>query len=94
MLDAEAAVNSDNLSKLITASGNQVDAHWPGLFASAVGSFDLLDLLSNVGSGGVAAAPAGATAAAAAAPAEEEKEPEEEEADVNVGDIFAQEDDY
>ena len=86
-------VTSDNISKLITASGNEVESYWPGLFAKAVSALDLKDLLSNVGTGGGAAAPAAGAAAAEEAPAEEEA-PQEEEADVDMGDIFGGDDDY
>uniref|UniRef100_A0A7S3N756 60S acidic ribosomal protein P1 n=1 Tax=Euplotes harpa TaxID=151035 RepID=A0A7S3N756_9SPIT len=94
--DAAADVTPDNISKLISASGNTVESYWPGLFSKVVNSVKLGDLLKNVGGGGaVAAGPVAAVAATeAAAPAEAEKEPQEEAADVNVGDIFAQDDDY
>jgi large subunit ribosomal protein LP1 len=87
-------VTSDNITKLITASGNEVESYWPGLFAKAVSALNLKDLLSNVGTGGGAAAPAAGGAAAAEAVAEEEKAPEEEEADVDMGDIFGGDDEY
>ena len=85
--------SADHITKLIAASGNQVESYWPGLFAKALSGVDLSGLLSSVGSAGGAAAP-GATAVAAAqeAPKEEEKEPQEEEADVGVGDIFGGDD--
>nr|ALF46516.1 acidic ribosomal protein P1A [Euplotes octocarinatus] len=87
--------NSDHISKLIAASGNQVESYWPGLFAKALTGVNIKDLLSNLGGSGGGAAPAGgAGPAAAAAPVEEEKEAQEEEADVGVGDIFAQADEY
>ena len=94
--DEGVDVTSDNISKLITTSGNEVESYWPSLFARAVGGLNLKDLLSNIGSGGAAAAgpAAGAGGAATEAAAEEVKEPEEEAADVGVGDIFGGEDDY
>ena len=91
--DEGSDVSSENITKLITASGNSVESYWPGLFAKAVGALDLKELLSNVGGGGAAAAPAAGGAEAAAA-VEEEKAPEEEEADVDMGDIFGGDDDY
>nr|ALF46517.1 acidic ribosomal protein P1B [Euplotes octocarinatus] len=93
--DNGSDVTADSLSKLIAASGNQVESYWPGLFAKAVSGVDIKALLSNLGgSGGGAAAPAAGGATKADAPVEEEKEPQEEEADVGVGDIFAQADEY
>ncbi|CAI2382154.1 unnamed protein product [Moneuplotes crassus] len=94
--DEGAEVTSDNISKLIAASGNEVESYWPGLFAKAVSTLNLTDILSNVGTGGGAAAgPAGGEAAAAEAEPEKEEEPQEEEADVGVGDIFGGDsDDY
>ena len=92
--DEGADVTSDNISKLITASGNEVEGYWPGLFAKAVSTLNLTDILSNVGTGGGAAAgPAAGGAAADEGEAEKEEEPVEEEADVGVGDIFGGDDD-
>ena len=90
--DEGSDVTSDNISKLIASSGNEVEGYWPGLFAKAVSTLDLKDLLSNIGSGGAAAAP-GAEAAAEVVE-EKEEEPQEEEADVDMGDIFGGDDDY
>ena len=92
--DAGSEITSDNIAKLISESGNEVEAYWPPLFAKAVSGLNLTDLLSNVGGGaGGAAAPAAGDGAAEEAPAEEEEEPQEEEADVNMGDIFGGDDD-
>ena len=91
--DEGADVTADNISKLITASGNEVESYWPGLFAKAISGVDLKDLLSNIGTGGGAAAQAPAAGAAEAAEPEKEEEPEEEEADVDMGDIFGGDDD-
>ena len=91
--DEGTEVNSDNISKLISASGNEVESYWPGLFAKAVSTLDLNEILSNVGTGGAAAGPAAAGAAAAEVAEEKEEEPQEEEADVDMGDIFGGDDD-
>ena len=91
--DEGVDVTSDNITKLISSSGNDVESYWPGLFAKAVSALDLKDLLSNVGSGG-AAGPAAAAGAGEAAVEEKEEEPQEEEADVDMGDIFGGDDDY
>ena len=94
--DEGVAITSDNISKLISESGNEVESYWPPLFAKAVSGLNLTDLLSNVGGGaaGGAAAPAAADGAAEEAEAEKEEEPQEEEADVDMGDIFGGDDDY
>ena len=92
--DEGVEVTSDKLKELISASGNNVESYWPGMFAKAVNAVDLKDLLSNVGTGGAAAPGAAAGGEAAAAEPEKEEEPEEEEADVDMGDIFGGDDDY
>ena len=91
--DAGSDITSENISKLISESSNEVEAYWPALFAKAVNGINLSDLLSNVGGGaGGAAAPA-AGGATEAAVEEKEEEPQEEAADVNMGDIFGGDDD-
>lgn len=73
------------------AAGVDVEPYWPGLFAKALESCNVKDLITNVGSG-VGAAPAAggaAPAAGGAAPAEEKKEEKaeepEEESDDDMG---------
>merc|ERR1711957_182771 len=87
--DGELEISEEKLKKVITASGNNVEGYWPGLFAKALKGKNIADMLMNAGA---AAAPAGApVAAAAAAPAKEEKkkvEVVEEEADMDMGDLF------
>merc|ERR1711957_452760 len=80
--DGELEISEEKLKKVITASGNNVEGYWPGLFAKALKGKNIADMLMNAG------APA---AAAAAAPAKEEKkkvEVVEEEADMDMGDLF------
>merc|ERR1719465_147700 len=77
-------INAEKLSKIIKASGNEVEPYWPMLFAKAHKGQDVGALLSNIGSaGGAAAGPAAAgaatTAAAEAAPEEDKKKEEEAE---------------
>lgn len=86
--DGSTPVTVDKLQALLKVANVDVEPFWPGLFAKAVESVNLKDLISNVGSG--AGAPAPAAAAAAAAPAAEEKkeakkEEEEEEEDDDMG---------
>lgn len=74
--DGDTPVTAENLQNLLKAASVDVEPFWPGLFAKAVESLSLKDLVANVGSGpAVAAAPA----AGGAAPAEEKKEEKKEE---------------
>eukprot|EP00292_Cryptomonas_paramecium_P018566 CAMPEP_0113679128 /NCGR_PEP_ID=MMETSP0038_2-20120614/10410_1 /TAXON_ID=2898 /ORGANISM="Cryptomonas paramecium" /LENGTH=113 /DNA_ID=CAMNT_0000597001 /DNA_START=58 /DNA_END=399 /DNA_ORIENTATION=- /assembly_acc=CAM_ASM_000170 len=86
--DEGLPINAENINKIIKAAGVEVESFWPGMFAKALQTAKVGDLISNVGSAApAAAAPAAAAAAPAAAaggaPAKEEKkkapEPEEEE---------------
>ena len=88
-------ITAEKLSKVIKASGNEVDAYWPALFAKALKSANIDELLTNVVTAGPAAGPAAAAADGGAAPAEEKKEEKKEEAeDVDMGGLFGDEDDY
>lgn len=87
--DGDVPVSPEKLQAVMKAANVDVEPFWPGLFAKAVESLNLKDLVSNVGAGAGAAAPA-AAASAAAAPAaeekkEEKKEEEEEEEDDDMG---------
>ncbi|GAB9464867.1 hypothetical protein Gpo141_00002291 [Globisporangium polare] len=78
--DAKADVSAENISAAISASGNEVSAYVPQLFADLVGRGLKIDkFLAGPSSGG--SAPAAAAGGAAAAAVVEEKE-EEEEADL------------
>merc|ERR1712023_567638 len=84
-------ITAEKLSKIIKASGNEVEPYWPMLFAKALKGQDVGALLSNIGSAGGAAGPAAAgptEAAGADAPAEEDKKKEEEPEDVDMGGLF------
>ena len=64
------------MSKVIKASGNEVEPYWPSLFAKALKGQNIEELLSSITSApvGGAAAPSGGAAdagAAKAAPVEE-----------------------
>ena len=84
------------MTKIIKASGNEVEPYWPMLFAKALKGQDVGALLSNIGSaGGAAAGPATAGPAEAATAEPEKKEEKEEEAeDVDMGGLFGDDDDY
>merc|ERR1712023_308599 len=84
-------INAEKLSKIIKASGNEVEPYWPMLFAKALKGQDVGALLANIGSAGGAAGPAAAgpaETAAAEAPKDEEKEKKEEPEDVDMGGLF------
>jgi len=90
-------INAEKLTKIIKASGNEVEPYWPMLFAKALKGQDVGALLSNIGSAGGAAGPAAAAGgdAAAAADEPEEKKKEDEPEDVDMGGLFGDdEDDY
>eukprot|EP00033_Pygsuia_biforma_P000006 GCRY01000009.1.p1 GENE.GCRY01000009.1~~GCRY01000009.1.p1 ORF type:complete len:106 (+),score=48.78 GCRY01000009.1:82-399(+) len=78
-------ITAEKIESLLTAANVKFDSYWPSIFAKALATVDVAELLT---SGGGAAAPAagGAAAAGEAAPAEEEKkEEEEEEEDDDMG---------
>ena len=79
------------MSKVIKASGNDVEPYWPMLFAKALKSANVDELLTNVAQagGGGGAGPAGA--AVEEAVVEEEKKEETE--DVDMGGLFGDDDD-
>merc|ERR1712230_304913 len=62
-------ITAEKLSKVIKASGNEVEPYWPMLFAKALKSANVNDLLTNVASAG--AGPAGPVAGAGPAAAAE-----------------------
>merc|ERR1711883_47193 len=79
--DEGLEISADNLQKLIKAAGVSVEPFWPGLFAQALSSCNVAELITNIGSGvGAAPAAGGAAAGGAAeeAPKEEAKKEESE----------------
>ena len=83
------------MSKAIKLSGNEVEQYWPTLFAKALKSANISDLLSNVASAGPAAGAAGPAAGAGPAAVEEKKEEKKEEVEeVDMGNIFEGDDEY
>merc|ERR1712187_768349 len=82
LADDDVAVTPEKIVTILKAAGVEFEPYWPGLFAKALESCDLKDLITKIGSGAGAAPAAGGAAPAAggAAPAEEKKkEPEPEE---------------
>jgi len=82
------------LAKVCKDSGNDVEPYWPMLFAKALKSHKIGDLLSNLGAPAAAAGPAAAGGAAAAVEAVEEKVEEAEDVDIGTGGFFDEEDEY
>lgn len=87
--DNNSPVTVEKLQSLLKAASVDVEPFWPGLFAKAVESINLKDLVSNVGAGAGAPAVAAGAADTAAAPVaeekKEEKKEEEEEEDDDMG---------
>ncbi len=83
--DEKADITADNINKLVKAAGGEVEPYWPTLFARALKSVQIGDLLKNA-SAAPAAAPAAAGAGSAspkkgaASPKKAAKKEEEEEA--------------
>merc|ERR1711865_276468 len=86
-------ITAEKLSKVIKASGNDVEPYWPMLFAKALKGQDVGELLTNLASAGPAAGPAGAAAAVVEEEAPKEEKKEEVE-DVDMGGLFGNDDDY
>merc|ERR1712076_328627 len=75
--DDGVEITAEKLAKVIKDSGNTVEPYWPMLFAKALKSANVDDLLTNVASAGPAAGPAAGAGPAAAV--EEKKEEKKEE---------------
>ena len=92
--DDGVEITAEKLSKVIKASGNEVEAYWPALFAKALKSAKIDELLTNVVTAGPAAAgPAAVVGGEAAEEVKEEKKEEVE--DVDMGGLFGdEEEDY
>merc|ERR1711964_907102 len=87
--DEGMEISADNIATIVKAAGVAVEPFWPGLFASALASCNVADLITNIGSGMGSGPAAGGAAAggAEAAPAAEEKkeESESEKSDSDMG---------
>jgi large subunit ribosomal protein LP1 len=87
LADDDVAITSEKISTILKAANVEVEPYWPGLFAKALESCNVKELITNIGSGvGAAPAATAAPAAAAAAPAAAKKvEEEKEESDDDMG---------
>ena len=87
-------IQAEKLSKVIKSSGNEVEPYWPMLFAKALKSADVNELLTNIASA-PAAGSAGPAAAGGAAEAVVEAKEEKVEAEVvDMGGLFGDDDEY
>merc|ERR1712215_309355 len=84
LADDDVAITGEKIQTILKAAGVDVEPYWPGLFAKALESCNVKDLITNVGSG-VGAAPAAGGAAAAEEKKEEKEEEPEEESDDDMG---------
>ena len=62
LFDDKVDITADKLTKVIQASGNQVEGYYPEFFAKYLSSVDLNSIISSVGAGPAVAAPAQAEA--------------------------------
>ncbi|KAJ1605476.1 60S acidic ribosomal protein LP1-like protein [Cryptosporidium canis] len=88
--DGGIPVTSENIKKVISAAGGSVEPYFPGLFAQALSTTSVSDIVANCGSACVAAPAAGAVsqdsgASASAAAADDKKKEEEEEEEGDLG---------
>merc|ERR1712141_638808 len=85
LADDDVAVTPEKIVTILKAAGVEFEPYWPGLFAKALESANLKELITTVDSG-VGAAPAGGAAPAdAPAAKKEEKKEESEEEDDDMG---------
>jgi len=89
LADDDVAITGEKIQTILKAAGVEVEPYWPGLFAKALESCNIKDLITNVGSGVGAAPAAGAAApvAGGAAPVAEEKKVEKEESEEEDDDM-------
>ena len=70
--DEGLKIDGDNIQKLITAAGAQVEPFWPKLYANMLANKKVSDLLTAAPSGGAGAAAAAPAAAAGKADAKKD----------------------
>merc|ERR1712014_302904 len=85
LADDDVAVTPEKIVTILKAAGVDFEPYWPGLFAKALESANLKELITTVGSGVGAAPAAGAAPADAPAAKKEEKKEESEEEDDDMG---------
>jgi len=80
LADDEVPITAEKISTILKAAKVDVEPFWPNMFARALTSINIRDLITSVGSAvGSAPAAGGGGGGAAPAAAEEEKKEEKEE---------------
>merc|ERR1712140_69144 len=51
LADDDVTVTGEKIETILKAAGVEVEPYWPGLFAKALESCNIKDLITNVGSG-------------------------------------------
>ncbi|KAH3901164.1 ribosomal protein P1 SCDLUD_002647 [Saccharomycodes ludwigii] len=90
LADSEVEITSEKLMSLVTAANLEIESIWANIFAKAMESQNLTELLVNfnTGASGAGAVAGGAAAGGAAAgedAAEEKEEEAKEESDDDMG---------
>ncbi|CAF1365189.1 unnamed protein product [Rotaria sordida] len=73
LADDNVDVKGDKIAAILKAADYEIESYWPGLFASALEGVKVSDLIKNVGSAPMAAAPSQATTTTAAAAGDDKK---------------------
>merc|ERR1712157_311261 len=92
LADAGKEINGEAISAIVKASGNEVEAYWPVLFAGLLGKTDVTELIMSSTKPGSGGGGGGGGAGGDAAAEEEKEEEEEEEVDVGGGNLFGDDD--
>ncbi|CAI6351085.1 unnamed protein product [Macrosiphum euphorbiae] len=79
LADDDIDITGEKIQTILKAANVEVEPYWPGLFAKALETANVKDLITNIGSAVGAVPAAGAAAAAPAAEAKEEKKEEKKE---------------
>ncbi|VVC29253.1 Ribosomal protein L12 family,Trypanosoma cruzi ribosomal protein P2-like [Cinara cedri] len=79
LADDDVDVTGEKIQTILKAANVEVEPYWPGLFAKALETTSIKDLITSIGSSVGAAPAAGAAAAAPASEAKEEKKEEKKE---------------
>ena len=86
LADVSAEVTAENISSVVSASGNKVAAYYPDIFVNVIEKAGGVDkFFQKPGGGGGSAAPAASAGGAAPAPAAAPAKPKEEEVDALDG---------
>ena len=81
LADDDVPITADKLTSILKAANVNVEPIWPTLFAKALGSVNIRDLITSVGSAAASAPAAAAPAAPAAAEEKKEEAKKEEESE-------------